>query len=315
LKQKLQRHSSLRVALGGAAIIALALAAWAGAAWQAAHGNAWASLRQQAVGVQVQDESARLQAGLAGLAGKLGELQGRLLAMEALQDRVAQAAGLVYAAPEVAAGFPVGNRSMVRQASREAGPVPPESAESLGRHIDQLARRLARQEDGYALVDVALSRQAGLQSSLPTASPVSQPYQSSSFGWRRNPVTGRYVMHEGLDFPAPRGTLIRAASGGIVARAGVVRGYGRMVEIDHGNGLRSRYAHASRVLVKAGDFVRQGDPIARVGSTGHSTGPHLHFEVRMADYPLDPALFVGRDAQARLAGRLPDASRVVHAGG
>jgi murein DD-endopeptidase MepM/ murein hydrolase activator NlpD len=91
-----------------------------------------------------------------------------------------------------------------------------------------------------------------------------------------------------------------------------------MVEIDHGNGLRTRYAHASRVLVRVGDIVRQGDLIARVGSTGRSTGTHLHFEIRMADYPLDPTLFIHRGVRTLTAGgemRLTHEGRVGHAGG
>ncbi|CAM5179856.1 YD repeat-containing protein OS=Castellaniella defragrans OX=75697 GN=HNR28_001759 PE=4 SV=1 [Castellaniella defragrans] len=330
LKQKLQRHSSLPVVRGALAGVALALAAWAGASWQASRVDPLEAVRQQAASTRLQAESVRLRAGLADLAGRLGTLQGRLLAMESERERMAQASGLIYAAPELAVDTPVSeHRTRGEGALRATVAGFAGTAESLGRRIDDLAGRLDRQEDATTLMDVALSRQAGLRSSLPTASPLSQPYQSSSFGWRQNPVSGRYAMHEGLDFPAPRGATIRAASGGAVVRAGPVRGYGRMVEIDHGNGLRSRYAHASRVLVKAGDFVRQGDPIAQVGSTGHSTGPHLHFEIRMADYPLDPELFVGRDARtrlaheaapgdpppARLADRSPGASEDLHAGG
>lgn len=99
-------------------------------------------------------------------------------------------------------------------------------------------------------------------------------------------------MHEGLDFAAPRGSSIHAASGGVVSWSGFRSGYGKMVELSHGNGLVTRYAHASSVLVKVGDLVEKGQLIAKVGSTGKSTGPHLHFEVRMAGHPLDPRLFL-----------------------
>ena len=244
--------------------------------------------------------AAQLQGSLADLAGRLGELQGRVLAMEALRSRVAKAAGLSYAAPELAAEPGVDGAGVLDDIAPVQGLSVEGRAARLGQRIDDLAARLSRQEDAYALVDVALSRQTGLRAGLPTALPVNYPYLSSSFGWRRHPVTGRHVMHEGLDFVAPRNTPIRAASGGVVVRAGVVGGYGRLVEIDHGNGLRSRYAHASKVLVKVGDLVEQGDVIARVGSTGHSTGPHLHFEIRMANYPLDPEPFIRSAARARM---------------
>ncbi|MGX5659656.1 M23 family metallopeptidase [Castellaniella ginsengisoli] len=295
--------------LGG--VCALALAAWGGAQWQAWREPVLDPGQREAIDSRLRLDAAALQGSIAGLAGKLGELQGRVLAMESVRARVTQAAGLSYTAPELATSQDGGTADdgtasddalVMDDIPAQSLPEPAiGSAELLGRHIDALGRRLETQEDTYALVDAALSRQAGFQASLPTLSPVDYPALSSSFGWRRNPVSGRHTMHEGLDFVAPRGTPIRAASGGLVTRAGTWHGYGRMVEIDHGNGLRTRYAHASSVLVKTGDIVRQGQLIARVGSTGRSTGAHLHFEVRMADYPLDPALFIQDDARTRVA--------------
>ncbi|HET8596623.1 MAG TPA: M23 family metallopeptidase [Castellaniella sp.] len=299
-------HSTVRWVRGAGLLLALTLAAWGGAQWQAWRAPTLDADQRHALDERLEREAASLQGNLAGLAGKVGELQGRILAMEAVRGRIAQAAGLNYSAPELApsagatpavlpdAGQPQADAAQVLDDVDEpdAASPAPGSAEQLGRHIDALGQRLSAQEDAYALVDAALSRQAGFQASLPTLSPVEYPALSSSFGWRRNPVSGRRTMHEGLDFVAPRGAPIRAASGGIVVRAGTQRGYGKMVEIDHGNGLRTRYAHASSLLVKAGDIVRQGDLIARVGNTGRSTGAHLHFEIRMADYPLDPTLFI-----------------------
>ena len=339
-------HSNARWLRGLGGVCALALAAWGGAQWQSWRMSALDGAQRAAMDLRLQQDAAALQGSMAGLAGKLGELQGRVLAMESVRARVAQAAGLSYTAPELvphtgAAPASAGADVVADPSAAPAGAsqawlanedtpvmddIPAQSlpapamgaAEMLGRHIDALGRRLDTQEDAYALVDAALSRQAGFQASLPTLSPVDYPALSSSFGWRRNPVTGRHTMHEGLDFVAPRGAPIRAASGGLVTRAGTVAGYGRMVEIDHGNGLHTRYAHASSLLVKTGDIVRQGQLIARVGSTGRSTGAHLHFEVRMADYPLDPTLFIQDDAHARLAqgqSRLAQATPPADAGG
>jgi len=124
------------------------------------------------------------------------------------------------------------------------------------------------------------------------------PYLSSSYGWRRHPLTGRYTMHEGLDFSAPPGTPILAAAGGVVIDAKYHSGYGNMIEIDHGDGLITRYAHASSLLARPGELVERGQPIARVGSSGRSTGSHLHFEVRLAGQPLDPRLFLGSQRPA-----------------
>jgi murein DD-endopeptidase MepM/ murein hydrolase activator NlpD len=115
---------------------------------------------------------------------------------------------------------------------------------------------------------------------------------SSSFGWRIDPFTGQKSFHEGLDFPSEAGTPIAAAASGKVIFAEVHPQYGKMIEIDHGNGLVTRYAHASRLFVKEGDLVVRGQMVATVGSTGRATGPHLHFEVRLNGVPQNPARFL-----------------------
>lgn len=283
-------HSSVRRKVG--VLTALLLAAMGGAWVQSGLVNQPVLSIEQthALDTRLDRESALIRDSVSGLAGKLGELQARLIAMEGVSQRVADAAGLSYTDPEIAKDGSLGDSGVMDDILAQTPDI--DSAQSLGRELDALQQRIAAQENAYELVDMALSRRAGIQESLPTYPPVTYPYLSSSFGWRRNPVTGRHSMHEGLDYAAPRGTPIRAASGGLVERAGYVSGYGRMVEIDHGNGIKTRYAHASSLNVKTGDLVRKGQLIAKVGSTGRSTGSHLHFEVRMADYPLDPTLFL-----------------------
>jgi murein DD-endopeptidase MepM/ murein hydrolase activator NlpD len=127
---------------------------------------------------------------------------------------------------------------------------------------------------------------------LPTLKPVVDAWYSSNFGWRLDPFTGQQSFHEGIDFPADVGTPIEAAASGKVTVAEVHPAYGKIIEIDHGNGLVSRYAHCSALLVKEGDLVVRGQEIARVGTTGRSTGPHLHFEVRLNGVPQNPARFL-----------------------
>lgn len=167
------------------------------------------------------------------------------------------------------------------------------SAEDIGRQLDALQVDLGKRSDLLATLDPALVQKSGAALRWPTATPVADyPYLSSSYGWRRHPITGRQAMHEGLDFAAPRGTPINAAAGGVVVEARYVNGYGNLVEIDHGDGLLTRYAHASRLYVKQGDVVKRGQRVAAVGSSGLSTGPHLHFEVKLAGQPLDPRLFL-----------------------
>lgn len=132
----------------------------------------------------------------------------------------------------------------------------------------------------------ARARQFG---TLPLRPPIEPLVVSSGFGRRTSPFSGRLVPHWGLDLTAPRGTLVRAAGEGIVRRTGWDGAFGRVVEIDHGDGLVSVYAHLERILVRSGMRVTAGQPIGRVGISGRSTGPHLHFEVRLAGRPQDPA--------------------------
>ena len=126
---------------------------------------------------------------------------------------------------------------------------------------------------------------------------------SSTFGNRKDPFTGRLAFHSGIDFAAPQGSTVLAAGAGIVSFVGQMSGYGNVVEITHGNGLVTRYGHLSAFLVTEGQKVDTGDAIARVGSTGRSTGPHLHFEVRRTDNAVDPSryLSVGKVLQKILA--------------
>ncbi|MFN3630730.1 MAG: M23 family metallopeptidase, partial [Casimicrobiaceae bacterium] len=113
-----------------------------------------------------------------------------------------------------------------------------------------------------------------------------------NYGYRIDPFTGHQSFHEGIDFAAETGTPIVAAASGKVISAEQHPAYGKFIDIDHGNGLVTRYAHASELLVKEGDLVVRGQTIARVGSTGRSTGPHLHFEVRLNGAPQNPARFL-----------------------
>jgi murein DD-endopeptidase MepM/ murein hydrolase activator NlpD len=126
---------------------------------------------------------------------------------------------------------------------------------------------------------------------------------SSTFGNRKDPFTGRLAFHSGLDFAAANGSKVLAAGAGTVTFVGKMSGYGNVVEITHASGLVSRYAHLSAFIVKKGDTVAVGTPIARVGSTGRSTGPHLHFEVRRSDKPLDPVRYLNTGKSvARILG-------------
>jgi len=131
----------------------------------------------------------------------------------------------------------------------------------------------------------------------PTINPVGAPFNASGFGRRIDPFTGQWAMHEGVDFLADIGTPVVAAAGGIVQFAGFHPQYGYMIDIDHGNDLVTRYAHTSKLLVREGDIVQRGRKIGEVGSTGRSTGPHLHFEVRFRGAAQNPGKFLVTSSQ------------------
>jgi murein DD-endopeptidase MepM/ murein hydrolase activator NlpD len=138
---------------------------------------------------------------------------------------------------------------------------------------------------------------------LPTQAPVEGGTVGSGFGWRIDPFTGGSAIHEGLDFPAVSGTPIYAAAGGVVVVQQFHAQYGNMVEIEHGNDVITRYGHASRVLVKSGDVVKRGQKIAEIGTTGRSTGPHLHFEVLVSGVAQDPQKFLKLGVESPAASR------------
>ena len=145
--------------------------------------------------------------------------------------------------------------------------------------------------DGLADLDETEQKLVAYLDSLPSLWPVIGRI-SSAFGVRRHPIIGRRIFHEGIDIAASFGYPVKASASGKIVFAGARSGYGRTVIIDHGNGLSTWYGHASKLLVKEGQTVKKGDIVAKVGSSGLSTGPHLHFEIRINDEPVDPLKFL-----------------------
>jgi murein DD-endopeptidase MepM/ murein hydrolase activator NlpD len=216
---------------------------------------------------------------------QIGVLQANYQRLDTLSRRVA---GL--------AGFPAVDLQIVSEnaditASRAGGETKP--LVQVGQHLRTLQAALVKKTEHFLMLDLVLTKHAAAIARQPTAMPIAAQSQlSSTYGWRRDPFLAEPSVHEGLDFAAPMGTPILAASGGIVRIAANHGSFGNLIEIDHGEGLITRYAHAKVLLVKKGDLVRRGQMIARVGSTGLSTGPHLHFEVRLHDKPLDPRVYL-----------------------
>ncbi len=174
--------------------------------------------------------------------------------------------------------------ALARTAARaQGGPfVPWQGAEgALTGELEHLADAMARME----FLERSLL-------SIPSGQPTSTPMLSSSYGYRRDPFNGHAAFHAGLDFPGHRGQPINAAANGKVSFVGQRSGYGNVVEVTHGNGLMTRYAHLSGFAAHVGDTVARGAMIGRMGSTGRSTGPHLHFEVRLNGQAINPRRFL-----------------------
>ena len=221
-----------------------------------------------------------LRENLDAMARKLGEMQARLVQLEALGERVSGLAGVNIAefrAPGQG-GALVSSRAL--------------SMEELQATLLELEQATGQQVDLLTVLESRLIDQRIRNMMLPTQQPIAAGHLGSAFGWRIDPFTGRNALHTGLDFQAEPGTPILAAAGGVVVTQEAHHAYGNMVEVDHGNSLITRYAHASRVFVKQGDVVKRGQKIAEVGSTGRSTGPHLHFEVLVQGVPQDPHKFL-----------------------
>ena len=218
---------------------------------------------------------------------QLGALSGRLFKLESQAGQLSERLrGLQGPA---AATDP---KASARKAGSGGPMLPPRVEPDASSDLEALVARLDQIEAQIALVADAAALQHLAQMRLPTRLPLANAALVSSFGNREDPLTGRRAFHAGLDFAAVQGTTIHAAAGGAVVFAGFKPDYGWVVEIEHGNGLTTRYGHASRLLVKVGDIVTPGDAIAAVGSTGRSTGPHLHFEVLRQGEATDPRRYL-----------------------
>ena len=243
-----------------------------------------------------------LKENLAAMAIKLGQMQAQLLRLDALGERVQGLAGIK---PEEFNFKQVPGRGGAESSSLNGRQPQAFGISEFQSALKAMSRDIGHRADYMDVLETTLMSDKIKAKLLPTNQPVPANYNSSSFGWRVDPFTGRSAFHEGLDFPVLTGTPIVAAAAGVVISAESHAAYGNMLDIDHGNDIVTRYAHASGLLVKVGDIVKRGQHIADSGSTGRSTGPHLHFEVRIKDVAQDPRKFLaaGTD-QAKMAALL-----------
>jgi murein DD-endopeptidase MepM/ murein hydrolase activator NlpD len=237
---------------------------------------------------------------LDAMAQKVGEMQAKLVQLQLIGERVSGLAGVR------AADLPASSPALAAPAGGSGGPFVPASRPSLQalqQAVSGLEEAADRNADILTLAESRLFESRLDRLLVPSTAPVDGPV-GSGFGFRADPFRGRAALHTGLDYPADLGTPVRAAAGGVVQSADWHAEYGQLVVLDHGNGLATRYAHLSKVLVAPGDLVRRGQPIGKVGSSGRSTGPHLHFEVLVEGVPQNPARFLAAGSPpARMAAR------------
>ena len=221
------------------------------------------------------------------LAARLGELQAQANRLNALGERLTRAGQLQDGEFDFDQPVPTGGPGPVRDMPRA----------ELSRELTTLEREYTASGQQLSVMESLLFNRALDRNAVPSRDPIANSYITSGFGGRADPIVGGHQFHKGIDFKAKVGDPVLAVADGVVSFAGVRSGYGNVVEIDHGNGYVTRYAHNSRLLGRVGDLVRAGQQIAKAGSTGRSTGAHVHFEVWDNGRVVNPRQFLsGRSA-------------------
>jgi murein DD-endopeptidase MepM/ murein hydrolase activator NlpD len=238
-------------------------------------------------------ENAVLREHLAGMEQQVAQLRSGLDDVLAFQQQVAVAADLpAMQADALAAG--IGGRAPVAGLAN----LDPSRLE-LGAELDQLLRQARLQSEGLTAILDTLRTRADARAYIPSICPVDEGMFTSSFGLRRDPFTGRQAFHRGADFSLPSGSSVRATANGVVSAVGQERGLGLVVVVEHGNGVSTVFGHLQSAGVKAGQRVQRGQVVALSGSSGHSTGPHLHYEVRVGDQSVNPLGYILDDFATR----------------
>ncbi|GAB1594505.1 M23 family metallopeptidase [Lysobacter sp. PAGU 2638] len=242
------------------------------------------SIRQQQAS-QAHLTPGQAQRELNALAARVGELQAQANRLNALGDRLTRMGGLKDG--EFDFDQPVGVGG--------AGPVRDMPRAELGESLDLLSRQLRSSGEQLTVLDTLLTDRKLTLAAVPSHAPIRDSYVTSGFGERADPIVGGGEFHKGIDFSANTGDAVLAVADGVVSFVGQRSGYGNVVEIDHGNGYVTRYAHNSQLERRIGELVRAGDEIAKAGSTGRSTGAHVHLEVWRDGRVVNPRPFLQQD--------------------
>ncbi len=243
-----------------------------------------------------QKQQAFMRESLDTMAKRLGQMQAQMQRLDALGVRLAKVSGMKP------------TEFSFDKTPPQGGPYVPAthqdvSLESMSQQMARLTLSIDDRNDKLLALETMLMQDRSNAWLIPSIVPVKNSWFSSNFGWRIDPFTGKESMHEGVDFVVPEGTAVYASAGGVVAYASLHPQYGNLVEIDHGNGVITRYAHNSKLLVQVGQMVRRGQKISLSGSTGRSTGPHMHFEVRYKGVAQNPERFL-KEAQRNASAYL-----------
>jgi murein DD-endopeptidase MepM/ murein hydrolase activator NlpD len=284
-------HNDRKLVVGAAGLLTLLVLLGFAAGFFTRGGVAMAQVRtlraqlaQQRA--QVAESTAASQREVNAMAVKLGELQAQSNRLNALGERLIRMGKIDD-----------GEFNFSAQPGTGGGdePTTPISAAELSQQLDLLGKTFTHSGDQLQVLESLLLNQDLDRSQTPSSTPLTNTYVSAPFGERVDPITGGHEFHKGLDLDGQIGDPIHAAADGIVMRAEFDNGgYGNVVDIDHGNGYATRYGHCSKLLVKVGDLVHAGDVIAKVGATGHATGPHLHFEVWINGAPVNPQPYLSK---------------------
>jgi murein DD-endopeptidase MepM/ murein hydrolase activator NlpD len=244
----------------------------------------WGS-RLEEQSAQILDAKRELQERLDALAGRVGQMNAHVIRLDALGRRLTEMAHLDKGEFNFDSPPALGGPEALVEGAIVASP-------ELTSMLDDLSHQIKDRERQLTVLESMISTRNLSRQIVPGGRPVTQGWISSYFGKRTDPFNGRSAFHRGVDFAGPAGAQVVSVASGVVTYSKDRFGYGKTVEINHGNGYVTRYAHNQRVLVAVGDTVQKGQAIALIGSTGRSTGPHLHFEVLKQGRAVDPMSFV-----------------------
>jgi murein DD-endopeptidase MepM/ murein hydrolase activator NlpD len=236
---------------------------------------------------QVAAARRELEERLDAIASRVGQMNAHVIRLDALGRRLTEMANLDKGEFNFDRPPAVGGPEGLVEGAVAAAP-------EMTAMLDSLTQQIRDRERQLSVLESLISTRNLSRQIVPGGRPVTQGWISSYFGHRADPFTGRKAFHRGVDFAGPAGAQVVAVASGVVTYSKERFGYGKTVEVNHGGGYVTRYAHNQKVLVAVGDTVQKGQAIALIGSTGRSTGPHLHFEVLKQGRAVDPMSFVRR---------------------